>query len=573
MRACYKSPLAKRFTKAKQALRTGQDFSLNRMTLEAVSVLHPKKSPPKALGQLEELVRRVAASETFEKSPRLRAFFLHVCRCALEEKSEEATEQQIGIYVYGRAPGYNPNDDNIVRSQARVLRMKLEHHFAHEGRDEAYVITIPKGRYLPVFEPRVVAPPPRPAILPQPEPKHRRIPWIWILGGAAVLLAVIAAVFGYKWQRSSSTAPAAVSETQFAQEMQMGSNAATPEPGVQRIPLPAAAGVVRIAAGHAGAPYVDVWGNRWGADRYFQGGVVQPGPKHFFPPVADEGLLKTIREAVSVDPMVPQQDRGFQYNIPLSPGVYELRLYFADPIRMPENGRNEDGQNRRHFSVDANGKVILDSFDAIADGGASAVDVRVFKDIRPAADGKLHLSFHSDWGERSFVSAIELTPGIPGKLKPIRIAIRHSDFVDESGTPWSGDRYFVGGRTWSYHPQNGPRASAIYQEERHGNFSYAIPVTPGSYTVRLHFMDTYFSPLIAAATCHGVGCRVFDVTCNGVLLLQDFDIVQAAGGAFKPAVREFHGLHPNGQGKLLLTFSSKINYAEVRAIEVIDEGK
>ena len=82
-------------------------------------------------------MRRVASSSTFEKSPRLRAFFLHVCRCALDNKPEAATEQQIGIYVYDRPPGYNPNEDNIVRSQARLLRMKLEHHFANEGKDEA----------------------------------------------------------------------------------------------------------------------------------------------------------------------------------------------------------------------------------------------------------------------------------------------------------------------------------------------------------------------------------------------------------------------------------------------------
>lgn len=567
----YKFPHAKRFTRAQNAVRTGQDFVLNQMSLEAVSVLYPKKSPPKSYGQLEELVRRVAASETFEKSPRLRAFFLHVCRCALEDKSEEATEQQIGIYVYGRSPGYNPNEDNIVRSQARVLRMKLEHHFANEGRDEPYVITIPKGRYLPVFQPRVVAPPLRPEILVQPERKRRHIPWVWI--GVAALLAVTAAAIGYRWRQSKPTVSSVASEVPFEPEAQPESNSAAPEPEDRRLPLPATAGEVRIAAGHVGAQYVDVWGNRWGADHYFEGGIIQPGPKHFFPPVADEGLFKTIREAVSVDPMVPQQDRGFQYNIPVSPGVYELRLYFADPIRMSENGPNEDGQNRRHFSVDVNGKTLLYSFDAISDGGSAAVDERVFKDVQPGSDGKVHLNFHSDWGERAFVSAIRLTPGIPGKLLPIRIAARRSDFVDESGTRWNGDRYFVGGRTWSYHPQNGPRASAIYLEERHGNFSYAIPVSPGSYTVRLHFMDTYFSSLISAAPCHGVGCRVFDVTCNGAMLLPDFDIVQAAGGAFKPVVREFHGLRPNGQGKILLTFSSKVNYAEVRAIEVIDEAK
>src|SRR5579859_5415927 len=125
------------------------------MGLEVVTVMHSKRVLGEPAELQEDLVHRVASSTTFEKSPRLRAFFLHVCRCALEEKPEEATEQQIGIYVYGRPPGYNPNEDNIVRSQARVLRMKLEHHFANEGKDESVVITMPKGKYLPAFEPRV----------------------------------------------------------------------------------------------------------------------------------------------------------------------------------------------------------------------------------------------------------------------------------------------------------------------------------------------------------------------------------------------------------------------------------
>jgi hypothetical protein len=543
------------------------------MSLEVVSVMHPKKSPAHASGQHEELVRRVGSSETFEKSPRLRAFFFHVCRCALEDKSEEATEQQIGIYVYGRAPGYNPNEDNIVRSQARVLRMKLEHHFANEGRDEQYVITIPKGRYLPTFEPRAAAPPSIPEIVSKPERKPRSGPWIWI--GAAALLGLLVLGLSYRLLQSKSnpTSNSVSSATPLLPDTAPANVQTVPVTSEKRVAIAGEAGEIRIAAGHTGAPYLDVWGHRWDADRYFQGGVVKPGPKHFFPPVADEGLFKTVREAVSVDPMVPQQDRGFQYNIPLSPGTYELRLYFADPMRMSDTNQDEDGQNRRHFSVDINGKTMLDSFDAIADGVNAPVDVRVFKDVQAGSDGKLHLNFHSDWGERAFVSAIELSPGIPGKLKPIRIAARVSDFVDETGTRWSGDKYFIGGRTWSYHPQNGPKASAIYLVERHGNFSYAIPVAPGTYTLRLHFMDTYFSPLISAAACKGAGCRLFDVSCNGMMLLQDFDIVQAGNGAFQPVVREFHGLRPNGQGKLLISFSSRVNYAEIRAIEVIDEAK
>jgi hypothetical protein len=270
--------------------------------------------------------------------------------------------------------------------------------------------------------------------------------------------------------------------------------------------------------------------------------------------------------------MVPQSERGFKYNIPSPPGVYELRLYFADPHRQPEAGQKEDAQNERHFEVNLNGRPLLRSLDPIADAGSAAVDVRVFKDVRPAADGKIHLEFHSDWG-RAFVSALELTPGTPGKLKPIRIAAGRAGFMGEDGALWSGDNYFIGGRTWFYeNPRSGgPRISALYSGERHGNFSYSIPVAPGSYTVRLHFLESFFSPLIPAANCQGAGCRVFDVTCNGVMLLQDFDVFQAAGGAFRPVIREFHGLRPNGQGKLLLAFSPKVNYAEVRALEVIDE--
>jgi len=146
--------------------------------------------------------------------------------------------------------------------------------------------------------------------------------------------------------------------------------------------------------------------------------------------------------------------------------------------------------------------------------------------------------------------------------------------VDADGTRWSGDNYFVGGRSVLYaNTGPGPKVPALYTGERHGNFSYAIPVSPGSYTVRLHFLESFFTPSTPDAFCQGEGCRIFNVTCNGVMLLQDFDVFRVAHGPFRPVVREFHGLRPNGQGKLLLSFAPNVNYAEVRAIEVTDEAK
>lgn len=544
------------------------------MSLEVVAVMHPKRVAEKAAEQHEGLVRRVASSTTFEKSPRLRAFFLHVCRCAIEEKPEEATEQQIGIYVYGRPAGYNPNEDNIVRSQARVLRMKLEHHFANEGRDEAVVITIPKGQYLPVFEPRLREPARLPEVVAPVVKTPKRSRWLQIAAASLSILAVLGLGYLLIRSRHAATPPASASIPSPPGAQSAPINDTAPLSLTQQTAVAADANAIRIAAGISGSPYVDVWGERWGDDRYFDGGVVEPGPRHFFPPVPDAGMFRSIREAASDNNMVPESERAFQYNIPLPSGVYELRLYFADPLRQPEGDQPEDAQNRRHFQVVLNRHPVLVDFDPVADGGFAAVDTRVFKDVYPDTDGKLHIDFRSDWG-RAFVSAIELTPGIPGKLRPIRIAAGHqSDFVDDKGIRWSGDRNYIDGRTWGYqNPAQGPRLPPLYQNERHGNFSYAIPVAPGTYTLKLHFLEAFFSPLIPAAFCHGAGCRVFDVACNGVSLLQNFDIIQAAGEPFQPVIREFHGLHPNGQGKLLISFSPKVNYAEVRAIEVIDEGK
>src|SRR5271157_5648745 len=121
-----------------------------------------KNSEEEAAAPRKDLIRRVASSTTFEKPTRLRAFFLYICECALNQQPEAASEQQIGIHVYGRPPGYNPNEDNIVRSQARLLRWKLEHHFVDEGKDEPLIITIPKGQYLPVFKSRTPATNPAP---------------------------------------------------------------------------------------------------------------------------------------------------------------------------------------------------------------------------------------------------------------------------------------------------------------------------------------------------------------------------------------------------------------------------
>ncbi len=100
------------------------------------------------------MVRAVLESRTFAKSTKLAQFLKFICLQTLDGNAREINEQQIGIHVFGRSPSYNAADDSIVRTQARLLRQRLEEYFEHEAPRTKLIITIPKGGYVPVFEAR-----------------------------------------------------------------------------------------------------------------------------------------------------------------------------------------------------------------------------------------------------------------------------------------------------------------------------------------------------------------------------------------------------------------------------------
>lgn len=104
--------------------------------------------------ELRALVERILASAVFGKSARLRDFFRYICDRTLEGHPEEVHEQLIGHHVFERPINYNPADENIVRVSARQLRTKLHEYFDTDGREEQWLVEIPKGGYLPVFHNR-----------------------------------------------------------------------------------------------------------------------------------------------------------------------------------------------------------------------------------------------------------------------------------------------------------------------------------------------------------------------------------------------------------------------------------
>src|SRR4029077_20577925 len=98
-----------------------------------------------------------------------------------------------------------------------------------------------------------------------------------------------------------------------------------------------------------------------------------------------------------------------------------------------------------HFAGSGSGGALPHYLDVVGHTGSSPVDVRVFRDISPAADGLVHLQFQAVAGQ-PFVNAIELVPGIPGRMHPIRIRAGDASFTDHAGNVWEPDNYYTGGR-------------------------------------------------------------------------------------------------------------------------------
>ena len=122
------------------------------------SVNHPPLKAFDGQPTVEErraLVERIAASEQFRRSVRLRDFLLYVGRQSLIEGCPEINEQEIGTKVFGRSPSYIRSQDNIVRVNATELRKRIELYFASEGAHESLVLEIPRGGYRPVYHRRV----------------------------------------------------------------------------------------------------------------------------------------------------------------------------------------------------------------------------------------------------------------------------------------------------------------------------------------------------------------------------------------------------------------------------------
>src|SRR6201996_3078286 len=516
-----------------------------------MSTVHPPTTV--ALREREQAeVQAVLAALT--RSPLMARLFTYVCRKYFQGESDQLSEVKIAIEVFGRSDNFDRNQDAIARVEAHRLRKKLKQYYETEGKDHPLHIELPAGSYAPVFrqfpaEPPAVASPSETPVAPLSEVtllatappqaekeavRPRRTYWAWAVAAAAVL---IVSIFGImRGVRTGVQPPAATSANTVRTAPPAGAGAGN-------------SAAIRFLCGYEGRPHIGRLGEVWGSDEYYNGGRPWPTRRGFIRRASDPFLFENSRTG------------EFSYDIPVAPGAYELHLYFVETEYGEDLG---GGENTRTMLIRLNGAVLFQSFDPLSDaGGPRIADERVFKDIQPLSDGKVHLSFESQRGQ-PMLNAVALVPMASNKQAPVRLITQTNSYTDHLGQIWAPDNYYLGGQFFTGKPPVGNTADpAIFTSERAGNFSYAIPVdVRGRYTANLYFAETYFGP--KASGVGGVGSRVFNVMCNGVMLLDHFDIYKEVG-ELRAVVKSFHGLKPNAQGKLILTFEPVSNYASVFA--------
>ena len=109
----------------------------------------PRNTPPDS--EVWRELERVGQSRTMRRAGRLVQLLNFLVETTLRGESRYLKESTIGVAVFGRAPDYDPKADNIVRSQAWRLRAKLRDYYISEGASDSVVISIPKGKYVPLF--------------------------------------------------------------------------------------------------------------------------------------------------------------------------------------------------------------------------------------------------------------------------------------------------------------------------------------------------------------------------------------------------------------------------------------
>ena len=486
------------------------------------------------------------------RSGNLARVLKYICEERFAGRANQIKEYSIATEALGRRPDFDPNFDTIVRVTVHSLRKRLLEVYQNEGADRPMRLMLPPGHYDPRFVPAAQLEPPgtltsgTEATPPghsggtgsvaldrvdtswPPQRSSRRIQ-LWSMGVIALSLAIAgAAVWVVRSQQARGLHPLEFASVAGA------------------LPLPPPQATIRALMGSGRRPYVDHSGVTWVTGNYCQGGtnVTVPPQK-----------IENTQDA----PLYLGGVRGIAHCVfPVTQKLYELHFHFAETSDLPAATRLAT------LSINAGPAIGVDVVDDA--GGDGIATSTVVTGVAPENDGSIHIDYTS---EISLLNAVEIIPAPSASLLPVRIVVNSKPYIDSANQFWASDRYFSGGR-YGLPPESAKRAKlGLYESDRIGRFRYSIPAVPiAHYRVRLYFREPWFGT--ENGGIGGPGSRVFDVACNGEMLLKNFDILAEGGSA--TVVKTFDHIQATAGGRIELSFMPVVNYAVVNAIEVLPEN-
>src|SRR5712692_2001607 len=153
------------------------------------------------------------------------------------------------------------------------------------------------------------------------------------------------------------------------------------------------------------------------------------------------------------------------------------------------------------------------------------------------------------------------------QLSTVRINTGGPAYTTGDGRAFVADADFSGGSTLSSAAAiSGTSDPALYQNERWGNFHYAIPVVNGTYDVIFHFVELYYT----SGSC--IGKRIFSMDIANTTAnpdIQNLDICASAGGADKAYDKTISGVQVTNGVVDVQSIYGSTDDPEVAAIEVV----
>ncbi len=515
---------------------------------------------PQEASQREDEERRelqaVLQSGIFSKAPNLQRFLEYVAEKYFAGESDEVKEYSVAVQALSRPESFDPQSDTIVRVTAHALRKRLELYYTHEGASHSVQIQLPSGRYILRFLRKQDVPLPESVIssllsgsassspsttIRSNTAASRRtkfsgwnlrlnkyaVSW---LGWVAFVIVIVSVFFGLVVRHGrQKRAALLVKMRESAPGFAAGHDA-----------------TMRILFGQPRLPYIDAAGQSWAVEHYCKGGSTYSHPNQEVQGTDDPTIFREGREG------------QFQCRIPVAPGSYQLLLLFAETSGGKEATKQVD------YSINNGPNQAIDVGDEA--GSSNMATGKVYAGIHPGADGTIHLDFTSN---DAFINAAELTPTPTDSPLPLRMLAGPAVFHDDQGNTWLPERFFIGGRR-TYNLDNLPNVpnAKLFEWERYGHFRYSLPVVPGKkYSVTMYFSESWFGN--GNGGMGGVGSRVFDVYCNGTILLDHFDILKAQQTG--TAIVTIPHVAPTAHGMMEMNFAPVDNYPLVNAIEIAPE--